>query len=78
MYICTYVYIHLCAYIYIYVFTGGDWIGHYNQTTKLYDSINTTNIEQSILVVQKLVDLHKDDPIIIGLEPRKLTKNPSS
>jgi glucan 1,3-beta-glucosidase len=35
----------------------------------LYDSINTTNIDQSLVVVQTLVDRHKDDPIIIGLEP---------
>ena len=50
---------------------GGDWIGQYNQSSKQYDSINITNIDHSLKVVQTLVDLHKDDPIIIGLEPRK-------
>jgi hypothetical protein len=59
-------------------FEGGDWIGHYNQTTKQYDSINTTNIAHSLKVVQVLVDLHKDDPVVIGLEPRKFIKNYST
>jgi glucan 1,3-beta-glucosidase len=48
---------------------GGDWIGHYNQSTKEYDSINMTNINHSLNVVEILVDLHKNDPIVIGLEP---------
>lgn len=50
---------------------GGEWIGHYNQTTKQYSSINGTNLEHSLKVVQLLVDRHKSDPIIVGLEPRK-------
>ena len=50
---------------------GGEWIGHYNQTTKQYSSINGTNLEHSMKVVQLLVDRHKSDPIIVGLEPRK-------
>ena len=54
-------------------YTGGDWIGHYNQTTKQYDSINTTNIDHSLRVVETLIHIHKDDPIIIGLEPCKPT-----
>ena len=50
---------------------GGEWIGHYNQTTKQYSSINGTNLEHSLKVVQLLVDRHKSDPIVVGLEPRK-------
>ena len=51
--------------------SGGDWIGQYNQTSKQYDSINMTNIDHGLKVVQTLVDRHKYDPIIIGLEPCK-------
>lgn len=52
-------------------YAGGEWIGHYNQTTKMYTSLNQSNIDHSLRVVQILVDIHKDDPVIIGLEPRE-------
>ena len=48
---------------------GGDWIGSYNSTTHQYDNINTTNIEHSLNVIRKLVDVHKSDPVVIGVEP---------
>ena len=50
---------------------GGEWIGHYNQSTKQYISINGSNLDHSLRVVQILVDLHKLDPVVVGLEPRK-------
>jgi hypothetical protein len=50
---------------------GGEWIGHYNQSTKQYISINGTNLDHSLRVVQILVDLHKADPVVVGLEPCK-------
>lgn len=49
--------------------TGGEWIGHYNQSTKQYISINGSNLDHSLRVVQILVDLHKADPVVVGLEP---------
>ena len=50
---------------------GGEWIGHYNQSTKQYISINGSNLDHSLRVVQILVDLHKADPVVVGLEPCK-------
>lgn len=48
---------------------GGDWVGHFNDTTKMYDSVNMTNIEHSLHVVREIVKAHKDDPVLAGLEP---------
>ena len=53
---------------------GGEWIGHYNQSTKQYISINGSNLDHSLRVVQILVDLHKADPVVVGLEPCKCFK----
>ena len=48
---------------------GANWIGEYNIITRSYDSINMTNIGNSLLVVKRLVQLHKDDPVVVGMTP---------
>jgi hypothetical protein len=37
--------------------------------TRSYDSINMTNIRNSLHVVQTLVDTHRDDPVVVGMTP---------
>jgi hypothetical protein len=53
----------------VYVCAGANWIGEYNIITRSYDSINMTNIGNSLLVVKRLVQLHKDDPVVVGMTP---------
>jgi glucan 1,3-beta-glucosidase len=48
---------------------GADWIGHYNVTYRRYDSINYTNIEHGLKVVQTLVETHYKDPAVVGMTP---------
>lgn len=48
---------------------GGDWVGHYNDTTHQYDSIDYENIQFTLTVVEKLINTHKDDLTVIGVEP---------
>lgn len=48
---------------------GADWIGHYNRTTFKYDNINLTHISFTLDVVSKIVDFHKHDPVVVGIEP---------
>ena len=48
---------------------GADWVGHYNISTYRYDNINQTHIDFTLDVVQALVEHHKDDPVVIGVEP---------
>ena len=48
---------------------GGSWAGHYNTSTFHYDSINSTHIEFTLEVVREMVKRHKEDPVVIGIEP---------
>ena len=48
---------------------GGDWIGHFNDTTHSYDNVNYTNIDISLDVVKTVVSAHKNDKVVVGLEP---------
>jgi len=48
---------------------SADWIGKFDLATGSYPEINTTNIDVTLSVVKKMVDLHKDHPAIWGLEP---------
>jgi hypothetical protein len=41
--------------------------------TRSYDSINMTNIRNSLHVVQTLVDTHRDDPVVVGMTPGTLS-----
>ena len=54
--------------------TGANWIGEYNLITRSYDSINMTNIANSLQVVRSLVQLHKDDPVVVGMTPGKCVR----
>ena len=42
--------------------------------TRSYDSINMTNIRNSLHVVQTLVDTHKDDLVVVGMTPGMYSK----
>ena len=55
--------------MHVFVCAGANWIGEYNIITRSYDSINMTNIGNSLLVVKNLVQLHKDDPVVVGMTP---------
>ena len=74
--------IHLIVYLLICYFfcvrvrarTGANWIGEYNLITRSYDSINMTNIANSLQVVRSLVQLHKDDPVVVGMTPGKCVR----
>ena len=48
---------------------GGNWIGQFNVETESYDTINYDNIAHSVKVVAKVIEMYKDNPIVIGLEP---------
>ena len=48
---------------------GGNWIGHWNQEKFQYDDINQENIDHSLRVVKIVVDMYKNNPIVVGLEP---------
>jgi len=48
---------------------GADWVGHYNTTTFRYDSINASHIDFTLDVVRELIERHKHDPVVIGIEP---------
>jgi glucan 1,3-beta-glucosidase len=50
---------------------GAYWIGDYNITTRTYNSINQNNIKHSLEVVRRIVDMYKDEPAVVGLEPGK-------
>ena len=61
---------HICLHYFVATpHTGANWIGQYNLMTRSYDSINMTNIRNSLHVVQLLVDIHKNDPVVVGLTP---------
>lgn len=47
----------------------GDWIGHFNLTTQTYSDINKENLMHGLRVVQDIVDLYKQNPIVVGIEP---------
>lgn len=42
--------------------------------TRSYDSINMTNIRNSLHVVQTLVDTHKSDLVVVGMTPGMYSK----
>eukprot|EP01038_Epipyxis_sp_PR26KG_P009311 gene9311-12547_t len=48
---------------------GGDWIGQFNTTTKTYQTLNSSNFIHSVSVVNIIVDMYKDNPVVIGIEP---------
>jgi glucan 1,3-beta-glucosidase len=48
---------------------AGNWAGTFNTTSRIYDSINMTNIAYSLAVIAKIVDTHKDDSSVVALEP---------
>ena len=48
---------------------GGSWAGHYNTSTFRYDSINASHIDFTLEVVRALVQHHKADPVVVGIEP---------
>ena len=48
---------------------GGNWIGPYNTTSHSYGKINVSNIMESVEVIKEIVQTHKFDFNIIGIEP---------
>lgn len=46
---------------------GGDWAGPFNAAKGTFDSINETNIVDSLRVINTIIETLKDDPAIIGL-----------
>jgi len=48
---------------------SADWVGPWNTQTQSYDYINFTNVDMSLRVVEALVALHKDDPVVVGMTP---------
>lgn len=50
---------------------GGNWVGDYNIETQQYDNVNYAHIDHAVEVVRVLIERHKKDPIIVGVEPRK-------
>jgi hypothetical protein len=47
------------------------WIGHYNPSTQMYDSINTTNIRHSLHAVEEVCRRHINNSAVVGVEPSK-------
>jgi hypothetical protein len=48
---------------------GANWIGDFNQETQSYDNINYDNIQHGINVVRALVERHKNDEVVVAMEP---------
>lgn len=48
---------------------GGNWAGLYNTTSQTYATINNTNIEMTLKVVEKVVELYKDSSVVVGITP---------
>jgi glucan 1,3-beta-glucosidase len=48
---------------------SANWIGKYNITTGTYDYVNRSHVSHALQVVREVVSLHKNDPVVIGIEP---------
>lgn len=48
---------------------GGDWIGKWNGKTLKYDNVNYKNIEHSLTVVRKVIEMYVDNDTVVGIEP---------
>jgi glucan 1,3-beta-glucosidase len=48
---------------------GANWPGPFNSKTQQYEYYNMTNIHSSLKAVQRVVDLHFDDPVVVGMTP---------
>ena len=48
---------------------GADWIGKFNHVTKQHESVNNTNFIHSVQVVHNIIEMYKDNPVVIGIEP---------
>jgi glucan 1,3-beta-glucosidase len=47
----------------------GDWVGHFNLTSHSYSDVNKENLMHGLQVVQNIVDIYKQNPTVIGIEP---------
>ena len=46
-----------------------NWFGQFDNITQKYESMNMTHMYHALNVVQKLVDMYKNTPAVIGIEP---------
>jgi glucan 1,3-beta-glucosidase len=51
---------------------SGDWVGHFNRSSQHYDSINRENLLHGLRVVENIVDMYKNHPAVIGIEPGEI------
>ena len=48
---------------------AANWAGKFNTTTKKYDTINMANVAFTLSVIEKINDIHRNDPTIVAFEP---------
>ena len=48
---------------------GGNWAGQFNVTTHKYDSFNKSHIDESLHLVDLILDRYRNNSVVIGLEP---------
>ena len=48
---------------------SANWLGEFNTVNLTYDVINYAHIQHSLDTIQIIVDLYKNNPAVIGLEP---------